>query len=120
MGQFKLASLIEEGKKSSDYTYENASAEDVANAVEQLFKKHGYKIEQGNKMEGVYGIGSKVMRVLFGAFAKRYVFGIAIEQVGADTRLTFKKGMTGMMGGAIGYAKMNSETERWKIRFKEL
>lgn len=119
MGQFKLIAHLED-KKTAEYTYEGVSAEQIATATEQIFTKHGYKIEQGNKLEGIYGTGSKVMRILFGAFAKRYVFGISIKEEGPDTKLIFKKAMTGMMGGAIGYAKMNSETERWKVRFKDL
>ncbi len=121
MGQFNLVSVDSQSKKSEVFTYSGGTREEVAQAVKELFGEHGYKLEKGDKYDAIYGIGSAAMRVLFGAFVKRYVFGVVVEQDGDNVSLTLnKKIMAGVAGGAIGYAKMNSETERWKIRLREL
>ena len=88
----------------------NALAADVA----AFFGGQKYKLEGGHAMQSTWGIGSDTARVLLGGFVKRYQFMVAIEpQPGTPyVWLKLSKGISGAMGGVIGYAKMNMEHTR--------
>ena len=88
------------------------AAEVLAADVAKFFEQQGYKLEGGAPGNGVYGVGSDLMRILFGAFARRYKFNVGIQQAGANTWLHLSKGMSGAMGGVIGYSAMNKESKR--------
>lgn len=108
MPNLQLVNFQEVDKKHV-FTFANCSAQDAAQRFANLKQGLGYKIEAGDPYRGTYGVGSTVMRILFGAFVKRYTFDFAIYQNGNDVVLEFKKAMTGISGGVIGYAKMNTE-----------
>lgn len=86
----------------------NALAEDIHG----FFTAQGYRLEGGTPFNAVYGTGNDVLRILFGAFVKRYKFTVIVRQVPGGMSLTFQKGMSGAMGGVIGYSKMKKETAR--------
>ena len=88
----------------------NVLAQDVAVFFAQL----QYNFEGGTPMQSSWGQGSDTARVLLGAFAKRYQFKVQIDpQPGSPyVWLRLSKGITGAMGGLIGYSKMNSEFQR--------
>lgn len=111
MPTFQLVNF-QENNKNHYFTYANARPEQVAQTLQAFFASQGYKLESGDPYRGTYGIGSTIMRILFGAFVKRYTFDFAIQPSGDATVLEFKKGMTGWSGGVIGLAKMNSEFTR--------
>lgn len=100
---------FQEVDKKHVFVFANCTPEDTAREFANLKQSLGYKIESGDPYRGTYGVGSTVMRILFGAFVKRYTFDFAIYPNGNDTVLEFKKAMTGISGGVIGYAKMNTE-----------
>jgi hypothetical protein len=52
------------------------------------------------------------MRLLFGAFAKRYVFNFTIQPQATGGMVTITKGISGAMGGVIGYRRMSKELEK--------
>lgn len=85
---------------------------DVADRVASYFAKEGYRLESGTATDGHYGIGNNFLRILFGAFVKRYKFHVQISAEGDKSRLSIDKGMSGAMGGAIGYSKMKKELTR--------
>jgi hypothetical protein len=60
----------------------------------------------------VYGTGSNLKRMLLGAFAKRFLFGVAISPSGAGSTVTVRKAMSGNMGGIIGNRKMTGEYQK--------
>jgi hypothetical protein len=94
------------------FTYANATPETVAHTLSNVMGSQGYKLETGDPYRGTYGVGSTVMRILFGAFVKRYTFDFQMQPSGDATVLEFRKGMTGWSGGVIGNAKMNTEFVR--------
>ena len=81
----------------------------LADETMAFFTSRGYRLEEGTPLSGVYGNGSAVLRALFGAFANRYKFQVAVVPQSPYVWLQVKKGMTGAMGGVIGYAKMKKE-----------
>jgi hypothetical protein len=88
----------------------NVLAQDVAVFFAQL----QYKFEGGTPMRSTWGQGSDTARILVGAFAKRYQFNVAIDPQPGTPYVWMKlsKGITGAMGGIIGYSQMSSEMQR--------
>lgn len=85
----------------------------VVDMVEQFFVGQGYRLEYGVPASGCYGIGSDVMRLLLGAFARRFKFEVAIgPHATGEVWLQVTKGMSGAMGGVLGYNAMKKETTR--------
>ena len=91
----------------------------AAAAVEGYFVSEGYRLEDGNAYDATYGIGNNLMRILFGAFVKRFKFKVQIIAEGSGSFVTVEKGMSGMMGGAIGYAKMKKELARVRVGVRQ-
>ena len=84
----------------------------AAAAVEEFFLAEKYRLESGTKNDAIYGIGNDFLRILLGAFAKRYKFKVKVVQAGDGSTVFIDKGMSGAMGGAIGYSKMKKELAR--------
>ena len=80
--------------------------------INDFFLPQGYKFESGNLAHGNWGKGSDVMRALFGGFAERFVFTVTVVPQPPYTWMSIVKGMSGVMGGVIGYSKMNTELAR--------
>jgi len=91
----------------------------AATAVEGYFLCEGYRLEDGNAYDAVYGIGNNLMRILFGAFVKRFKFKVRVAAGGSGSVVTVEKAMSGMMGGAIGYSKMKKELARVRVGVRQ-
>jgi hypothetical protein len=111
---------FQEADKAHYFTYGNTTPEVVARELANFMQREGYKLETGDFYRGTYGIGSTIMRILFGAFVKRYTFDFAMQPSGNAVVLEFKKGMTGWSGGVIGLSKMNSEFKRMSANLRML
>ncbi len=84
----------------------------VAAALASFFAAQGYRQESGEKLSGTYGTGNDLLRLLLGGLIKRYKFNFQIELRGTGVLLTVSKGMSGAMGGALGYSRMKKELAR--------
>jgi hypothetical protein len=94
-------------------TFDDGDIDRIAGKIEQFFITNGYKLEQGNKKDAVYGRGNAFLRILFGAFIKRFKFSIKIQKnKNNSVRVTMGKAMSGAMGGMIGYRSMKKEHQR--------
>lgn len=87
-------------------------AEQAAQVVAKFFQSEKYKLESGSATDGYYGIGSNLLRMLLGALIKRCRFHVKVQSGATGTVITVEKGMSGAMGGVIGYAQMKKELER--------
>lgn len=119
MSDLKLTSF-EEDKKSTILIYEGTNVHELSTKANSIFLAEKYKLEKGTAEDGVYGIGNTTMRILFGAFIKRYTFQIRITDLNGKTRIELHKAMTGISGGAIGYAKMIKEFKRISEKIKQI
>jgi hypothetical protein len=90
-----------------------SSADALADKVAEIFTEEGYQLEEGNKMEGQYGKGNKLMRALIGAFANRFVFAFRIAYKNKKAVFVFKMhGISKLSGGLIGARRYNKEYNR--------
>lgn len=80
--------------------------------VANIFADEGYRLETGSPVDGMYGIGNNVLRIIFGAFIKRFRFHVTVSPIAGGSIVRIEKGMSGAMGGAIGYSKMKKELQR--------
>lgn len=118
MANIKLTNF-EESKTSSVFIFADANVQGLSQNVNSMFLNEGYKLEKGSIEDGIYGIGSTTMRILFGAFVKRFTFQIKVTDFEEKVRIELYKAMTGISGGAIGYAKMNKEFKRISAIIKQ-
>jgi len=97
--------------RSTEFRYDASQFASIVDGVDKYFMNRGYRLEAGQPGDGTYGIGSNIMRMLFGAFVKRYSFTVVI-MMSDDQRsvvFLFSKAMSGAMGGVIGHSKMTKE-----------
>jgi hypothetical protein len=97
------------GKHEATFLFKNKSTDELSERIYELLVKQGYKLEVGSKFNATYGKGSKIGRLLLGAFIKRFVFSVKIIKVEGATTLVFSKDGKGYMGGAIGVVQVKNE-----------
>jgi len=99
-------------KERAIFSFEGTSEAEIASKINSLFLKDGYQLEEGTELKGKYGKGSKVMRILFGAFVKRFAWEVSVANEGGMTKATLYKETKGYAGGAIGVNQVNKEFKR--------
>lgn len=112
MAQCKMVQFQNSPDGGGLFCFEGNDIDMLAQDVQTFFISQGYRLESGSTEDGTYGVGSDLLRILFGAFVKRYKFDFAIQPKDKHVWLRISKGMSGAMGGAIGYVKMNKELAR--------
>ena len=106
----KLNSNAPEIKKDTAiFKFSKLSQDELSGKLEAFLKKKGYNLESGTPQAGTYGKGNKVMRVLFGAFVKRYEWKVAVIPVEGYTELSINKSAKGYAGGVVGVSQVNTE-----------
>jgi hypothetical protein len=111
MAQLKLLQFLPL-PDGGQFVFADGAAQTMADELAAFFLGRGYKLEAGSPFAGSYGIGSNLKRLLFGAFAKRYVFNFTVQPQATGGMMTITKGISGAMGGVIGYRKMSKELEK--------
>jgi hypothetical protein len=85
----------------------------VAQLMADRFKANDYKLESGEVIDGTYGTGSDLMRILFGAFAKRYKFNVKVFKGDNETMVDVTKDtVSKVSGGLLGNKRYNDEFEK--------
>ena len=87
-------------------------ADSTAESVNRFFLAERYRLESGNPHEAVYGIGNDLLRIVLGGFIKRSKFKVKVVPTITDCNIFVDKGMSGAMGGVLGYARMKKELTR--------
>jgi hypothetical protein len=96
-------------KEKATYPFANTNVNELATKVQEFLLKQGYKLEEGSNSNGIYGKGSKTLRILLGAFIKRFTWKVTVADTGETTTLTFIKDEKGYWGGAIGVVQVKNE-----------
>jgi hypothetical protein len=95
--------------QGATFQFDDASREELADEIKKFFAKRGYRLEGGEPLDGMWGTGSPVMRALLGGFVKRFKFKVVATGTGDHLTLSLTKGMSGALGGVMGYMKMKKE-----------
>lgn len=106
LGTEKLQDIT---KSRGVFRFTKLTKDELAMKVESFLKKKGYKIEEGTPFNAKYGKGSRIGRILLGAFIKRFAWKVTVEPDGAYSKLTFYKEASGVVGGAIGVHQVTKE-----------
>lgn len=111
-----MAYFVKNIQKSGDLfknQYTGIDLKSLANEVNSILTKQGYKINTGAIGNAEYEKGNRVLRILFGAFVKYFKFTVTLKQLDeSNIELTFIKSSTGMSGGLIGMGQVSRELTR--------
>lgn len=102
------------------FPFRNVSVDIVANRANDLLIERGYKLESGGLTNAAYGKGSQLLRILVGAFAKRFCWIVKVEPIDDYARLTLVKDAKGYVGGIIGVNQVNKEYKQITDVFTDL
>lgn len=94
------------------HQYSGIDAGTLANNADQLLKKDGYNLIEGQVGNGTYEKGNRTMRILFGAFVKYSKIHVASNSQGETAKLVVDRKTSGMSGGLIGMNQVKKEMER--------
>jgi hypothetical protein len=87
---------------------------DVATVLNTFLLEHGFKLEKGDPMNGTYGTGSSVGRVIVGGFAKRAKYDVSVGPAeGGNVHASVTSAMSGAGGGVIGVLKERKQRTRF-------
>ena len=93
--------------------YTGVSQDELGTEVDKFFKSSGYKLKEGTPGNATYEKGSKTMRILFGAFAKHFVFKTkTYSNEPNNVTLAVAKGTSGIAGGLVGMKQVKTELTR--------
>ena len=99
-------------KERAIFSFNDTTEENIASKINTLFLKDGYTLEEGSQLKGKYGKGSKIMRILLGAFVKRFAWEVSVTNEGGVIKATLYKETKGYAGGAIGVNQVKNEFKR--------
>lgn len=95
--------------------------QEVSEAIYNMFIAEHYTLEEGSKIDGIYGIGNAAGRFWGGGFVTRNKFSLKLFTTpDGGTLIHFDKAMSGMSGGVIGVSKMNKEFKRVQALIQNL
>lgn len=96
----------------AEFPFPTIGQEALAGKIQKFLEKDGYKIESGTPISAVYGKGNKALRIILGAFVKRFTWGIHVTGDENQSTLIFTKDEKGYWGGVIGVSQVKNEWSR--------
>jgi hypothetical protein len=96
-------------KEGARFVFSGASEQEIADRVKRYLESQRYRRESGTDTEAVWGHGSPVLHALIGAFAGRAKFDLVVDGDAGRVVVTLKRGMSGVMGGAVGIARLKKK-----------
>ena len=98
-----------EGKESRTMEFSGGSLEGIADKVALFMTERGYRLESGDKLQGVYGRGSAAWGAMLGPLVRRAKFNVTVGKKGENVAVVVAKGMSGFGGGGLGAARVKKE-----------
>ena len=96
-------------KDKAIFNFSKLSQTELTAKFGSFLGNKGYKLEEGEPHDGKYGKGSRIGRILLGAFIKRFAWRVTISPNEGMTELILFKEAKGYVGGAIGVSQVNKE-----------
>ena len=108
-------------KNQKTFYYSEVEKEKFTQQVHQLLANRGYQLIQGDKSNGAYEKGNRILRILLGAFYKYFKLQLYIEFNGQnEAKLQLIKATSGFSGGAIGVSQVKKEFTNLEQLFTQL
>jgi len=111
-----MANFVKNIQSSNElfkHQYSGDNIEALAMNIDSLLIDEGYKLTGGPKGAGEYEKGSKILRILFGAFVKYFKFSFRLKAIDdQNIELFVVKANSGMAGGIIGMNQVKKELKR--------
>jgi hypothetical protein len=98
-----------ETKDSRTMEFSGVSPEEIGDKVALFMTERGYRLESGDKLQGVYGRGSAAWGAMLGPLVRRAKFNVSVGKKADHVAVVFARGMSGLGGGALGAARMKKE-----------
>jgi len=108
----KVVMVGSESKKESEIMeFSGASVEEIADKVALFMATSGYRLETGDKVQGVYGRGSAAWHAMLGPLVRRLKCNVTVAKSEENVKVVAAKGMTGWGGGALGATRVKKELQ---------
>jgi hypothetical protein len=105
----------ERNNDSQTFRFEGATVDQVADRIATFMAGRGYRLESGERRQGVYGRGSAIGRAVLGPFARRHVVQVTVGSEGGGegerVAVVLARGASGWSGGVFGARSMNQELD---------
>ncbi len=112
------ATLVDFAKDRVIYNFTGCTTEELDNKLNLFFTSEGYRLKKAEGESRTYEKGNRVLRLLFGAFAKYHKQTVTVKQQGDLFSLLLQKDSTGMSGGLIGMNQVKKEFARLTEAFR--
>lgn len=100
-------------KQEVIHVYSGTTKEELSQLLHEKLLEAGYQMKEGDLGNGTYSRGNRVMRILFGAFVKYFIFQFAVYAAeNNEVKVRVIKGTSGMAGGLIGVSQVKKEFAR--------
>ena len=101
--------------------YQNVSVEEMTKKITELMEQQGYNVTHDQFGNLILEKGSRIKRLLLGAFVTYYKFSVTMAP-GADGGLTVNifQQSSGMSGGLIGMNQIKTELARLNFVFANI
>ncbi|MFN8290826.1 MAG: hypothetical protein U0U70_11250 [Chitinophagaceae bacterium] len=94
------------------YNITGCTIAELDNKLNLFFSSQGYNLKSAQGEIRTYEKGNRVLRILFGAFAKYHKQSVTVKQQGDLFQLLLQRDSTGMSGGLIGMNQVKKEFAR--------
>lgn len=111
--------LADAAKDRVVYNITNCTKEELENKIHLFFTSRGYSSKGTIGEISTFTKGSRVLRLLFGAFVKYHKQSVVIKQEGNLYSLLIEKDSSGMSGGLIGMNQVKKEFAALTDAFRE-
>jgi hypothetical protein len=104
--------------RGAEIDFAGASVEEVASLLEGFFQGDGFSLENGTRLEGRWGSGSRLGRALGGGLVKRRKYEVKIAPDGDGVHVTLASAMSGLSGSLLGVSKERAQRKEFMARLQ--
>jgi len=96
-------------KDAHTLEFSGGTVDEIAGKVALFMGQRGYRLESGDRLQGVYGRGSAAWAAMMGPLVSRAKFNVTVAQKGDRVTVVVARGMTGWGGGALTARRVGKE-----------
>ncbi len=112
------ATVVDFAKDRVVYSITGCTRAELENKLNLFFGSQGYRQKAANETSFTYEKGNRVLRLLFGAFAKYHKQIVGLQQKDDTFSLFIQRDSSGISGGVIGMNQVRKEFTRLAEAFR--